>query len=371
MSNINGGTVGEILRIYGLGTLTAPPERVFGGLLHEVYRFHTTRGTFAVKRLNATVMQYTNVRAKFRLSERIAADIAAAGIPAVTAFPAVNGAATDVLQDIGGDTILVYPWLNVAAITDPNRVPSPVSAGPHRARRIGSILARIHSLPLQYAELDAPPDPSEKSNSTTSSLALDSKAIEAEEWADLAEQAERMNVPNSQEVRSLLPQIVEWNVLSRQAQQSLLTISGSRRAWVISHCDLDQKNVVWEDERTPYIIDWESAGYVQPAIETVGTALDWSGQNVGDLDTTVFDAFLEAYLAEGSLLTSQEIYNGLQAYCGNWCGWLKYNLQRAVGKVTSDAEEQELGKREMLKTLILLRSAANTIPSLARRFAST
>ena len=32
---------------------------------------------------------------------------------------------------------------------------------------------------------------------------------------------------------------------------------------VISHRDLDPKNVMWKND-APYIIDWEAAGYVNP-----------------------------------------------------------------------------------------------------------
>lgn len=34
---------------------------------------------------------------------------------------------------------------------------------------------------------------------------------------------------------------------------------------VISHRDLDPKNVMWKND-APYIIDWEAAGYVNPFV---------------------------------------------------------------------------------------------------------
>ncbi len=104
-------------------------------------------------------------------------------------------------------------------------------------------------------------------------------------------------------------------------------------------------------------------------MEALTAALDWSGQVAGDLEIAAFLAFLEGYCAESPRLTPQEIRYGLQSYCGNWCGWLKYGLQRAVGVATSNVEEQELGKREMINTLILLPSAAETLPSLAQSLA--
>jgi thiamine kinase-like enzyme len=48
---------------------------------------------------------------------------------------------------------------------------------------------------------------------------------------------------------------------------------------VVSHGDLDQKNVLWDSENNPILIDWESARKLNPTYEIVNVALDWSGIN--------------------------------------------------------------------------------------------
>ncbi len=324
-----------------------------GGLLHRMYRFRTKRGTFAVKRLSEAIMNYDNVREKFRLSERIAVAVAAAGIPAVTASPSVDG---DVLQDIGSDTVMLFPWIDAAALAGP-----PISAGPERARIIGGILGRIHSLPLSFAELQPPSDAGGSDDT------LDADNTEAAEWVPLVEEAERQQLPGAPEVRNLLPQIAASTRSAREARQALLAERGKQPGWVISHSDLDQKNVLWADAQTPYLIDWESAGYVQPAIEAVGAALDWSGQVAGDLNVATFTAFLEGYRKEAPL-TPRQLYYGLESYFGNWSGWLKFSLQRAIGVATNDPEEQAIGRSETSRTLVQLRSAADNLPELIRQF---
>lgn len=47
-----------------------------------------------------------------------------------------------------------------------------------------------------------------------------------------------------------------------------------RKCQVISHRDLDPKNVMW-DGMNPYLIDWEAAGPVNPYQEFLEVALYW------------------------------------------------------------------------------------------------
>lgn len=327
----------ELCRKYALGEPAASPEPVPGGLLHHVYRLQTTQGGFAVKVLNPTIMQYENVRDRFRLSERIAAAVAAANIPAVAALETIG----DVIHDFGLVTVMVFRWVDAQAL-------SAAPAGQYQARQIGQILGRIHALPPFFAELQ-PPDAQSYSDAENAA------------WSLLVAEAEKQQAAWVEEVRHSLPDIAAWIRASEEARQAL----GGR--WAISHSDLDQKNVLWSDEHTPWLIDWEAAGYVQPAVEAAGAALNWAGQAAGVLDVAAFEAFLQGYRREATL-TSLEVRHGLQAYCGDWCGWLKHNMRRSLGLATSDPEEQALGTRETVSTLTALRSAAANIPALVEKY---
>ena len=332
---MNQPTLAEVCHLYDLGTPIAPPMRVFGGLLYRIYQVRTVRGEFAVKVLNPIVMGYHDVRARFRLSEQIAVTMAVAHLPVITALGNSN-----VIQDLTEATVIVYPWVNARCLLSPS---------PNHAQRIGSILGRIHALPLQFSDLPRP-EPHFSSDD------------HERQWALLVQEAEAKDSVWSQEVRRLLPQIAAWERSSQEARLAL------QDRWVISHGDLDRKNVLWSDETSPWLIDWECAGFVQPACEAISTALDWSGQTVGHLDANAFSAFLSGYRRE-ALLTAQDVGHGLQAYCGSWCGRLWFNLQRSLGLIACDTEEQALGSEGVFKTLALLRSAVVDLPALRRTHA--
>ncbi|MFS1511599.1 phosphotransferase [Chengkuizengella sp. SCS-71B] len=52
---------------------------------------------------------------------------------------------------------------------------------------------------------------------------------------------------------------------------------------VISHRDLDSKNVMWNQDN-PVLIDWESAGYINPMQDLIETAIYWSENEIGSID---------------------------------------------------------------------------------------
>ena len=82
----------------GLGDPLQEPQAVSGGLLHRLWRLDTTRGSFALKQLNAVIMQKPFIHESYRLSEAIAQAMAAHGVPAIAAL-SCNG---DPLQEIDG-----------------------------------------------------------------------------------------------------------------------------------------------------------------------------------------------------------------------------------------------------------------------------
>jgi Ser/Thr protein kinase RdoA (MazF antagonist) len=362
MSDLDDATVAELCRRYDMGTPAGAPAPVFGGLQHRMYRVSTERGDVAVKRLNATILGYPDVRARFRLSERIACAAKSAGVPAVTALPAPFGDG-DVLQDIGDDAFLVFPWLDSV----PSVLHPPPGRAAMRAGIIGSVLGQLHELRLAFPELNPPKEPAD-----TDRFAAWSDA-EAAEWTLLVSRAEELQMPYAREVRTLLPSIGQWIRTSHASRRALLASSETGPAWVVSHGDLDQKNVLWTadgespDVETPWLIDWESTGYYQPVIEAMCAAVDWSRQATGRLDTAAFSAFVSGYRS-ASPLTDTEIRLGLQDYCGSLSGWLKYNLQRSTGTVATTPDERSLAVREVVATVGQLREAAASIPELAKDF---
>lgn len=171
----------ELCHRYALGQPMNCLKPVSGGFLHHMYCLQTTQGRFAVKVLNPAIMQYANVRQNFRLSERVAAAVAAASLPAVPALQSVG----EVIHDLGQESVMVFPWIDSRASS---------AAPATQAQQIGGILGRIHALPLCVKGIPVP---------GLSDLPKD----EAAGWALLVKEAEQKNIAWAGEVRQLLPQI--------------------------------------------------------------------------------------------------------------------------------------------------------------------
>src|SRR5438045_8545975 len=104
---MNDGILRHLTQHIDLGMLQQAPERIFGGLLHIMWRFDTEKASYAIKQLSKDI-DLTNecVIKNYELSESIASRFLALGIPAVPAFEN-NG---QYLFMENGTGYLVYPW---------------------------------------------------------------------------------------------------------------------------------------------------------------------------------------------------------------------------------------------------------------------
>jgi thiamine kinase-like enzyme len=98
---------------------------------------------------------------------------------------------------------------------------------------------------------------------------------------------------------------------------------------VISHGDLDQKNVLWDDSGKPLVIDWESARPLNPTYELLQTGLEWSGIT-RQFDPTMFEAFLGEYQQAGGVIEYRFVEPDLHALLGDWLIWLMYVVDRSA-----------------------------------------
>jgi len=305
---------------YGLGVPTAAPDPVFGGLIHRVFHLTTTKGIFAVKVLDRNIMQRSGVREEFRRSERIAAAFAAADVPAVLALEAPGG----IVQDIGAVTVMAYPWCD-------GKVLPKSTASPYQACQVGALLGRMHALNLRL--------PGEKATSISDRR----DPIPVQDWEKLVHRAEDQGVVWATAMRAALPSLFLWDRMGIEAEQLL------PQTLVISHCDLDQKNVLWRDGNMPVLIDWESVGPTQPVAELIGAALDWNGQSVGPPERTAFAAVIKGYRQEAEF-SAALVLPALRCRLAGWIGWLGANMHRSLGSGAS-SQEMDLGVWETTKTL--------------------
>ncbi|GAC1361329.1 MAG: hypothetical protein NVSMB44_14710 [Ktedonobacteraceae bacterium] len=204
-----------------------------------------------------------------------------------------------------------------------------------RARQIGALLARMHTLALDIPEV-AP---------------LEWKHFHKDDWDILTFQASEAELPWTYPVRAALPMLLQWTQRYEDAGEKLM------RHLVVSHRDLDQKNVLWPTSATPKIIDWEAAGLVNPTTELVSVALTWSGLAAGAVNKAIFTELIEAYLQAGGVLEDASL-DALHGLLGTWLGWLLFNMRRSLGESITTEDERQLGIRETMSTLAILRSLA-------------
>ena len=321
--------------IFRLGEPIHTAQAVQGGMLHRLWRLHTTRGVFAIKQLNPMFMRRAGIRDAYRVTERIAEAMAVRGVPAAVALKGEGEGGT--VQEIGNATYIVYDWVEGKTL-------STHAVEPERTRLIGTILARMHGLSQQdFPELEQP----------------DEELFSEDEWDMLTFQASDRDIPWTQQVRMALPLLVEWSKLATEASKIL------SRTSVISHRDLDQKNVIWRDVVSPVVIDWEAAGLTNPSMDVVGAALYWSGQNVQPPREESFHALLEGYVTSGGIIHDPGIV-ALHGVIGNWLGWLLFNMHRSLGESVNSKEERLLGVRETTRTLSTLRALATNAETWAQ-----
>ncbi|GIN74493.1 hypothetical protein J14TS2_49680 [Bacillus sp. J14TS2] len=150
--------------------------------------------------------------------------------------------------------------------------------------------------------------------------------------------------------------LYEWNAAANKANK-LLSAN-----LVISHRDLDPKNVLWHKDN-PVLIDWESAGYVNPVHDVIETALYWSEDEDGNVEKERFFAFINGYKQKyGEIHAdwSTVLENG---YLGK-LDWLEYNLKRSLWIECTDEEEQRMGTVQAVETIKELKNYSEAISRL-------
>ncbi len=321
----------EIAAHYGLGGLLSAPEPVLGGLLHTTYRLDTPEGSYAAKILNPAVMKRPGAADNMIRSERIARAMAE-HIPAVAAVERDGSP----LSLIGGEYVMLYPWLTCRPVFPPK-------IGARHAEKIGAVLARMHE--AGAALLRSGTIPAEGSASPSSPRVWEEEYASAEAAAPGA--------PWLAPLKEAVPMLDE---LEERAGKGSPSLTPS----VLSHRDLDPKNVLWEGP-SPRIIDWESAGETDPAAELLEALLSWSACD-GQLREDLFRAMADAYRSVRSV--EGEPWDAVfDASFRGPLDWLAYNVRRASGQETDPDgnHDRMVGASEVSGTL---RALSARIPQL-------
>ncbi len=314
--------VQEICERFALGAPRGSARAVTGGLLHRIWRVETDSGAFAVKVLNPRLMQRPGIREVYRASERVASRAAAAGLPALAARPCDG----DPVQDLAAGTVLVFDWVAGRRLGS-----GPSGAGP--ARRMGELLARLHALDLDAAGFDAP----------------GSDVTPASRWRDLVDRGRAAGLGWARS--DLADELARLGELAASAGRSLCD------GWVLSHRDLDQKNVLWREDGSPVLLDWEGVGLCSPAVELAAMALCWSGALEGPTDPASFEAVGSGYVDAGGSLRSAR-RDALVAALQDRLHWLEHCMDRSLNGVGFD---RDVGVREADREIERIRRVQSLI----------
>ena len=325
----NPGHIQYLCSRLDIGTQQSELSRVYGGFHHKMWRLETDGGTYAIKQLSPdTDLSNSDTTNHYNVTEAIAEAFASYGISAIFALKC----STNYLQVIDSVGYLVYPWTNAVGL-DINDISE------DHALEVARVMAKMHcaniAVPgLKEMQFDIHPE---------------------EKIISSIQRACECNAENSKALNEQLPTIL--NIVNAQKT----AIKTLEQRVVISHGDLDHKNVLWDDSDKPILIDWESARKLNPTYEILLEALDWSGITT-KFDHELFEKFLSAYTEAGGVIESSSLQASFDCILGDWINWLMYNLGRSVD--LEDAEQRLVGAAQVDLSLSTISRLGYLIPQL-------
>lgn len=126
-----------------LGELKTQPELLKGGALHTMIKIETSKGLFAIKRLNPHITAKRHFKNAYERSEQVANEMAKNAIPAVSALSFNN----EYVINVNKDHYLIYPYIE-GHLLDESKLTL------EHARSIGELYSLIHSANIHHAETD-------------------------------------------------------------------------------------------------------------------------------------------------------------------------------------------------------------------------
>jgi len=298
---------------YGLGGVLAL-RPVSGGLLHKMYRVETTSGIYAVKVLNPEIMQRPTALQNTINSEKVAHALESV-VPLVAAKK-FNGAH---VVEHDGTWFMVFDWLEGASVFAPDITVE-------HCAKMGELLGKIHDADVEVEGME-----------------LEAEVRNVFAWEKLCEAMTCGGQGCVSEIKDFLPELLALDADVVHA----LKISSSHK--VISHRDLDPKNVMWQGNQ-PYIIDWEAAGYVNPFQELVEVINYWITEMDGSYNFEKLSVLMAAYKAFKEVRFVDWDTVLLRSFDGI-LGWLEYNMRRAAGMNGNDEADRMEGKTQVESTI--------------------
>ncbi len=314
------------------------PTRVEGGLLHSMWKLDINNCSYAVKQLSKDIKLTEEVKNNYELTEMIAYRFSQKNIPAISAMEIAGKH----LLEISGTAFLIYPWVHAQTLDKK-------TISEEQAVKVATLVASLHLINLDVPELSEPTfdtHTSEKINSMIDK-AIANRCVFAE---DLKNNRERILAIN-EEFHKNIPVL--------------------QQTTVVSHGDLDQKNILWNAHNAPFLIDWESARKLNPMYEIIDVSLNWSGITTDNFNEALFIKMLEVYEQAGAGLNTNHIQAAFYAVLGNWINWLVYNIERACNNDPENIDQQRIGIEQVQQVIPTLFRLEMLMPHLIKLMRKT
>lgn len=308
----------SLCKEYCLGEINAIPIAIEGGLLHRMFKVVTTKGSYAIKVLNPPLMEHPGVIDNMINSERISRCFAQ-DIPVISAKKIKDKN----LLPLDGYYYMVFDWVDGKSIFSPHITTE-------HCMKIGDVLGRIHKSDISVEGIEKN---IEKSELYQWEYYLEKGISSKSQWYELFAK-ENENIIN----------------LNKKLMKASIRLS---EKLVISHRDLDLKNVLWNGG-TPHIIDWEEAGYVNPYQELIEVINYWTDDGKGNIDRDKFVALINGYIKHMNLKNIDWSMILTAGYDG-MLAWLDYNLKSALGIEGRNKEKIKLGEEQVIETVLELK----------------
>lgn len=311
---LNLKNINDLIEYVKLGKLITTPEPVIGGLMHKMYTVKTDKGKYAVKELNPSIMRREGAMTNYINSENIALALSEK-VPVIAAIRKDE----KVIFDINGTYYMIFPWQDGKCV-----FPDEITTD--HCRKIGEILGKIHSASINIIDIDK--------------IYHENTVYE---WIDYIELGIKESSSWVNEIQKNIENLYEWTDLSNKALKELC------QEMVLSHRDLDPKNVMWNGDNV-YLIDWESAGYINPFMEFIEVVSYWIVDKNGNFQRQKFNALYKEY--NKYIDVSQVNWNhALNSGYSGMLGWLAYSFRRSLGVESHSDEEKKLGTDQIVLTI--------------------
>lgn len=264
-----------------LGKLLAQPILLPTGFMHSVWKVTTSHGQFAIKVLNRSNQLLNDNLLTTQQSSEIAGQMQAQGISTVLPLSLVTNSDSS-------ENITIYPWIHGQTIEWPNVTTT-------MAEKIGVVVGRIHQANCQLSGIKSPTW----------------IGLQEAQWQQLLHSISAYKT-TALFLQQWLPQLIEWSHLASKASQQSSN-------YIFSHRDFDLKNVIWQDNQ-PILLDWEYAGWINPKLDLLIVALNWSGVQYGDFVPENFEAVVRGFtsITAQSIEFDDSIFHLYFGYCLDW-----------------------------------------------------